>query len=1212
MPRTTDGSRTSSRTAAPPAGAAKRPDVLAPAGGPVKLSRPDVTLDDKYLLEQGTVFLSGIQALVRALLDHARADRRRGLNTAIFASGYQGSPLGGLDLELLGLGPIAADHRLHVTPGLNEELAATAVYGSQLGPGIPGLRVDGVTGVWFGKNPGLDRAMDALRHANTAGTHPLGGALAIVGDDPAAKSSTLPSAAEATLAALQMPTFYPGNLQEVLDFTLHAIACSRASGLWSALKIVTAVADSAGTAAVWPERVGPVIPEVLDEGRAYRHRPNGGLLGAAALELERTLHGVRTEIARQYGALNQLNPVTVAPADARLGIVAAGRTYYETVEALTTLGLDQRALARLGVRLMKVGLLHPHDDAALRTFGRGLDQILVVEEKLPFLERALRDALYGTADAPRILGKRDERDAPLLAADGELDADAIAVALARRLGHLDETPESVAQRAAAIEARRARIAATPATLARTPTFCSGCPHNTSTANPDDTLVGAGIGCHTMVLLQPHGKGTVTGITQMGGEGAQFAGIQPFAGGRHVVQNLGDGTFHHSASLAVRFAVAAGLNITYKLLYNDVVAMTGAQQVQGQLSVADLTRWLALEGVRKVIVTTEDPKRYKKVRLDPIATVRHRDELADAQAELARVEGVTVLIHDQHCAADLRRARRRGKAPRPTRRVAINERVCEGCGDCGEQSSCASVVPVATEFGRKTQIHQSSCNQDFSCVKGDCPSFVDVRVADAEPAAEREVPAPPAHLPEPAGGVRDDVVVRMAGIGGTGVVTMSQILGMAALLDGCHAYGLDQTGLSQKGGPVVSDVRLSRRPIEGSNKAPAGRADLLLGFDVLGAANPRNLVAADPQRTVAVVNTHATATAAMVTDTTVRFPALERNLAAIGAHTRAGDNVCFDAEALSVALFGDHLPTNTILLGAAFQAGRLPLSATALEQAIRLNGAAVQRNLAAFAWGRAAVADPAAVAAVLAPPAPEAPSLDGEAEVIVEATGAAGELRRLLELRVPELIAYQDAGLAARYADEVMAVARAEAGRGAVGETAIAEAFARNLYKLLAYKDEYEVARLHLDPAERARLRATFGDGARTAVLLHPPVLRALGVKRKVKVGGRAATPLFKTLRAMKRLRGTALDPFGRTEVRRVERALADEYRALVERSLERLTPATHATVARIAELPDLVRGYEQIKLRNVARFRDRAAALESELADDARRGGFTLPFYESR
>jgi indolepyruvate ferredoxin oxidoreductase len=914
------------------------------------------------------------------------------------------------------------------------------------------------------------------------------------------------------------------------------------------------------------------------------------------------------EIARQYAALNQLNPQTVPTRDAWLGVVAAGKVYYELVQALRDLGLDQRALERAGVRLMKVGMLYPHDREAFRSFARGLDEVLVVEEKLPFLETALRDALYGTPDAPRIVGKRDEHDAPLLSPESDLDADAIALALASRLRAGGRgAPESVDARVALIEARRQTIARTPATLARTPMFCSGCPHNTSTANPDDTLLGAGIGCHTMILLSPEGKGTITGITQMGGEGAQFVGMKDFTDDEHFVQNVGDGTFHHSASLAIRFAVASGANITYKLLYNRTVAMTGGQDVVGGMTVPQLTRWLALEGVRKVVITTEDTKRYKKAGLDPIAEVRHRDQLPEAQAELARTPGVTVLLHDQHCAAELRRARKRGKAPEPAQRVEIDERVCEGCGDCGTKSNCMSVLPVETEFGRKTQIHQSSCNKDFSCLKGDCPSFLTIVPGAKAQATPSGFPLPPRDaLFEPAPKVpRDDFLMRMPGVGGTGVVTVSQILQMAAMLDGKHSYGLDQTGLAQKGGPVVSDVRIARDPIEGSNKASAGAADLLLGFDVLGAANPRNLLVAEAGRTIAVVNTHATPTAAMVTDTGVRFPARDRNIKAIEAATRAGEDVFFDAEALSIALFGDHMPTNTLLIGAAYQAGCLPLSADALEQAIRLNGAAVEKNLAAFAWGRAVVAAPEAVAAATAQrdgrDAEHVAPLDDDARPIVEATGATGELRRLLEVRVPELIAYDSVAAAREYAEDVMRVAAVEAAKGAPGETAVAEAYARGLHKLLAYKDEYEVARLHLmGLADTAR-------EDKVSVMLHPPLLRAMGLNRKIKVRRGVAVPLFKALQAGKGLRGTRLDPFGRAHVRRVERALPGEYQALVERALERLTPVTHATVAQIADLPDLVRGYEDVKLRNVEAFRQRAAQLEDELARGARSGGFTLP-----
>ena len=1173
--------------------------VAATQGGdaslhPAKLSRPDASLSDKYLLEQGTIFLSGIQALVRVMLDQHRADQKRGLNTATFISGYQGSPLGGLDKEILRLRKIADEHALHFVPGLNEELAATAVYGSQLALNVGGAKFEGVTGFWYGKNPGLDRAMDAVRHANFAGTHPHGGAVALVGDDPSCKSSTLPSAGEATLASLYVPTFWPGTLQEVLDFGLHAIACSRVSGLWSALKIVTNVADAAGTAQVWPERVVPVLPTVEWEGRPYRHEPNGNLLAPASLELEKTLFGPRLELARQYGALNQLNPISVQTRDAWLGIVAPGKVYNELVQALRDLGLGQRDLERAGVRLMKVGMLFPHDRDAFREFGRGLEDILVVEEKTPYLETAVRDALYGTADAPRVVGKRDEHDRELLSPLSDLDADTIALAVASRLERRVGV-DSVRARVEAIEARRSATRKAPLRLARTPFFCSGCPHNSSTGNPDGTLLGVGIGCHTMVLLSPEGKGEVTGITQMGGEGAQWVGMAPFTDNEHFVQNLGDGTFHHSGSLAIRFAAVAGRNITYKLLYNDTVAMTGGQDVLGQLKVPELTKWLELEGVKRIIVTADAPEKYRDVELSPIAEVRHRDALPEAQAELAKVAGVTVLIHDQGCAAEKRRLRKRGKMEDPPQRIHINERVCEGCGDCGEKSSCLSVLPVETEFGRKTQIHQASCNKDYSCVKGDCPSFLTVLPGTKK---NKVAPEPPADLPNPALRVPlDDFTVRMPGIGGTGVVTVSQILQMAALLDGKHAFGLDQTGLAQKGGPVISDVRIARERIEGSNKASSGAADLLLGFDVLGAANPKNLLVGDPERTIAVVNTHAVPTAKMVTDTAVRFPEQKRNLEAIERSTRAADNVYFDGQALSEALFGDHMPANLLLLGAAWQHGCLPVSAAAIEHAIELNGAAVEKSLAAFRWGRAAIARPELIEELMKPPSPEAERAPSpQALAILEGTGATGELRRLLEVRVADLIDYQNAKYAQKYADAVMAVARAEDERGAPGETAIAEAYARGLYKLMSYKDEYEVARLHLEEIERAKLKAEFGDDAKVWFMLHPPLLRALGLKRKLNLGP-WFVPMFRVLRSMKWMRGKPVDVFGLPSIRRLERKLIPEYMALMERSLAELRPETHATVAEIAGLPDMIRGYEHVKERNVECYRMEAERLERELRD---------------
>ena len=641
-------------------------------------------------------------------------------------------------------------------------------------------------------------------------------------------------------------------------------------------------------------------------------------------------------------------------------------------------------------------------------------------------------------------------------------------------------------------------------------------------------------------------------------------------------------------------MAAGANITYKLLYNGHVAMTGGQPVEGGLSVPDLTRLLELEGVKRIIVTSEEPGRYKGVDLAPIAELRDRKELLAAQEELSQVEGVTVLIHDQECAAELRRMRKRGKATEPAERVWINERVCEGCGDCGEKSSCLSVVPVETEFGRKTQIHQASCNKDFSCLEGDCPSFVTVVPGNK---ARREAPELRVWLPEPERVVSEGGFnVRMMGIGGTGVVTVNQVVGMAALIDGLHVAGLDQTGLSQKGGPVVSDLHLSREPLPAASKAPAGSVDLYLGFDLLGAASPKNLDTAGRDRTIAVVSTHAVPTGRMVVDVEERFPELRGQLEQIDRVTRRELNVYLDAQELSERLFGDHMPANTIVLGAAYQRGALPVSAEAIEQAIRLNGAAVEKNLTAFAWGRALVVAPdeverltRAADPVRVPPEPS----DAERELIDGVAPEEGELRRLLEVRVPELAAYQDLRYAARFVDFLRRVRDAE-GEG----TELSEAVARGLFKLMAYKDEYEVARLHLDAAERARLGREFGDDVKISFNLHPPLLRALGLKRKLKLGG-WFVPAFRVMRAMRHLRGTWLDPVGQTRVRRDERRLIGEYQELVEEALARLSPATRATVLELCELPDVVRGYEEIKLRNVTLFRKRGQALRRRLSRSA-------------
>lgn len=1155
------------------------------------------TLDLKYTAEEGVIYLTGIQALVRVPIDQRRADRRRGLRTAGFISGYPGSPLGGFDFELMRQSRLLREHEIFFTPGLNEDLAATAVWGSQLATAFPRPKYDGVLGVWFGKAPGIDRSGDAIRHANFIGVPRTGGVLAYAGDDPTCKSSTLPSATEMALADLGLPVLFPGNVQEILDLGLHGFALSRCSGLWVGLKIVTNVADGAGTAEVSPERIKPEIPTLEVNGRPFEHRPNPRAMATPAiLEVERELFYARLELARLYARANRLNQIVLPTRPAWLGIVAAGKTFYDVRQALAELGLDNRTLERLGVRLFRISQLFPLEPWTVREFADGLEEILVIEEKRPFIESAIRDILYSVPDRPVVVGKFDEAGQPLVPGHGELDADTIAPAIAARLLRRVRV-EPVEARLRRLQTWKSR----PVTLtvARTPYFCSGCPHNRSLEVPAGSLVGAGIGCHGMALItQRETIGQVTGITHMGGEGAQWVGIAPFTDAPHFFQNLGDGTLFHSGYLAIRFAVSAGVNITYKILYNNAIAMTGGQPIPGAAGVAELTRMLEAEGVRKIIVTTDDPTKYRGLQLAPNAEVWHRDRLVEAQELLASIPGVTVLIHDQMCAAEKRRLRKRGRLPDPPVHVYINERVCEGCGDCGRKSNCLSVQPVETEFGTKTQIHQSSCNKDYSCLLGDCPSFITVELKGGPKVRERRYPTSDFDLPEPELKVpTDGYSVYMMGIGGTGVVTVNQILGTAALLDGKHVRGLDQTGLSQKGGPVVSHLKLFDREPEVSNNVSAGSADLYLAFDILVGTQPTSLAKADPNRTVAIVSTSRVPTGQMVTNNRLGFPELSGLIEKIEAVTRREHNVYLDAQLVAEALFNDHMAANIVLLGAAYQAGTIPISAEAIEQAIRLNGVAVEMNLLAFRWGRLAVVDPRRVDLEILRATrraqPSVPSPGPGVRELIDSVGADGELRRLLEVRVPDLVEYQDLAYARRYVEFVRRVREVEA-RRAPGRTAIVEAVARYLYKLMAYKDEYEVARLHLDPSVRADLEARFGPDARIYWHLQPPLLRALGLQRKIKLGP-WFRPVFRLLRAMRRLRGTPLDIFGQTQVRRLERQLIDEYKGLVERALEKLDGSNYDVVLAIACLPDEIRGYEAIKLAGVERFRQRAAELMARL-----------------
>ncbi|MFL0446040.1 indolepyruvate ferredoxin oxidoreductase family protein [Corynebacterium xerosis] len=1165
-----------------------RPDSPAEHADRPRISRQgrDIVAE-RLTADKGTVHLTGIQALVRTVRDRALADRAHGLKSASFISGYEGSPLGGYDLELARrtdlLEPLDVIHR----PAVNEELGATAVSGSQLAAGAGTLRegVDGVVGYWYGKTPGLDRSIDALRHANLAGTSPTGGAVAIVGDDPFAKSSTVPSSSERLLADMGMPVLVPADSAEVVKLGIHAAWMSRESGLWTALRVTAAVADGSSTVTLDGPPVAPAAP-------ADGHSPSARTLGATLHELEASRVGVRLDRARAYARDRGLNRVLHDGDADRLGIVCAGAPALAVEEILRDLGSPD------GVRVLRLGMTWPLDPEQIDDFAAGLDEIIVVEDKGTFLLESVQAALYESDHRPRLEPARD-----------------IAAALPPVLGRLGISHDAPAP---APIRRKALPLSVPA---RTPHFCSGCPHNASTRVTGDSLVGAGIGCHALVLLMDENRvGDVTGTTQMGGEGAHWIGMSPFVRERHLVQNLGDGTFFHSGSLAVRALVASGVDVTLKLLHNGTVAMTGGQDPVGQMPLAGILNLLRAEGVGRIVVTTDDVARTRKELGGGFAgalrsrfggravEVRDRADLADVQRELAAESGVTVLVHDQACATELRRARKRGKAPTPTKRIVINERICEGCGDCGEKSGCLSVQPVDTEFGRKTRIDQTTCNLDYSCIQGDCPAFTEVTVdpdARAEGSAiagarassldDADLPDPPAvHL-----GAGRSWNVRVTGVGGTGVVMLAAVIAAAAREDGRHVRGVDMTGLAQKGGAVVSDVLISDGALEQTGLVPAGAADLLLALDGLTSADPANLAVIDAARTTAVASSTSTPTGVMCTDVRAERPDGVALAGAIGRS--AARAVTADAAAVARGIFGDATVQTTLLLGAAVQAGALPVSPAAVENALRSNGIAVAANIQAFRRGRQLVAAPEAVAAAIgkASPAPDAPAAPAWAKLLVgEVLGTPVEgglavelpadLRESIALRVAELKAWGDASDARRYVEDLAVLARAERGV-APRSTTLLRAAAFGLHKLAAYKDEYEVARLALDTGFLDGVADEYGETADVKILLHPPFLRALGMDRKMRMGT-TARPALRALTKAKRLRGTAFDPFGRAAARRFERELRDAYRGrLLEFAAEMDAEADDVAKQKLlsdatalAALADSVRGYEDVKERSAA------------------------------
>ena len=1113
----------------------------------------EVTLDDKFLLTEGRVFITGVQALLRVMIDQRRLDKAAGLDTAGFVSGYRGSPLGGLDQQAHRAAKFLREAEVVFKEGLNEDLAATAVWGSQQANLFPGARYDGVTGMWYGKAPGVDRTGDAFKHANFAGTWPKGGVLAVAGDDHTCKSSTLPSQSEYAFQDFEMPVLSPADVQEVLDYGLLGIAMSRFSGLWVGLIALADTMDSGATIDVSIGRHRPVSPSNFQI-------PAGGLgirLKDQPLEKERRLRNFKLPAALAFARANRIDRVMLGAARPRLGVVCQGQAYKDVIEALAAMGLSPGQAADLGVAIYKVGMPWPLEPTGLRAFAAGLETLMVIEHKRPLIETQARAALYDLpAHArPRVIGKVDEQGHPLLSQLGALSVAEVALAIADRLppgAHMERVNDYLARVSAASMA----AVTLAADQQRKPFFCSGCPHNTSTRLPEGSRALAGIGCHYMASFND----PQTDLnSHMGGEGLSWVGAAPFTTEPHVFVNLGDGTYNHSGSLAIRASVAAGSHVTYKLLFNDAVAMTGGQAPESGFTPAQITRQLAAEGVARTIIVADDVGRYDGVTdLAPGVEVRPRSELMAVQALLRDTPGTSVLLYDQVCATEKRRRRKRGTMEAPARRVFINPLVCEGCGDCSKVSNCVSVEPLDTEFGRKRKINQSSCNTDYSCLQGFCPSFVTIE--GGENAQARALPALTADstpLPafEPLQGVRNIV---FTGIGGTGVTTVASILAMAAHVDGRAASVVDMTGLAQKGGAVFSHLRIgeTEESVVGG-RVPAASANLLIACDILSAAGADALALYAKDRTAAVGNEDFAPTADFVSDRDVRFDAglMSRK---IKAAARRYDQC--PANRLAEANFGDAIYANMIMVGFAWQKGLIPLSSRAVYRAIRLNGVEAEANLQAFELGRRVAHDPSlAQAAEDHAPTPQTMPLD-----------------ELIAHRTRDLAAYQDAAYARRYADRVAKVAAAEA---PLGSDNLTRAVAINLYKLMAYKDEYEVARLYTDGRFAAERDAVF-KGGRTKVLLSPPLIAPKGPDgkpRKIEFGGWMLKAAFPVLARMKGLRGGPLDVFGYSEERKMERALIAAYEAGLERLLAGLDAERLPLAVQIAQVPQAIRGFGHVK-----------------------------------
>ncbi len=1198
----------------------------APLPEHIRKALETVTLDDKYSLDYGPAFMSGVQALVKLPMLQRLRDQLQGKNTAGFVSGYRGSPLGGYDQALWKAAPYLKAQNIVFQPGVNEELAATALWGTQqLGFSPSGTnKFDGVFGIWYGKGPGVDRCSDVFKHANMAGTTEFGGVIAVAGDDHISKSSTAAHQSDHIFKACGLPVFFPANVQEILDLGIHAFAMSRFSGVWAGMKTIQEIVESSATAMIDPERVKIIMPIDFE-------MPAGGLhirWPDAALDQEARLFDYKWYAALAYIRANKLNYNAIEGRNDRFGLIASGKAYNDTRQALLDLGLDDSTCRRIGIRLHKVGVVWPLEAQLTREFATGLQEILVVEEKRQVIEYQLKEELYNWRDdvRPTVLGKFNEMEGgewstpspsanTLLRANADLSPSIIAKAIAGRLkklgldgGEGSDIRNGIDAQLTLLEAKeRAMKVQTIQQLSdaeRQPWFCSGCPHNTSTKVPEGSRALAGIGCHFMSIWMDR---STVGFTQMGGEGVPWVGQQPFTTDQHIFANLGDGTYFHSGLLAVRQSIAAGVNITYKILYNDAVAMTGGQTVgerpEGH-SVVQIAQSMQAEGAVKIVVVTDEPEKYAGIKLVEGVTVHHRDKLDTIQKQFREIKGTTVIIYDQTCATEKRRRRKRGTMVDVAKRVVINELVCEGCGDCGVQSNCLSVEPLETDFGRKRTINQSSCNKDYSCVKGFCPSFVTVEGGQlkkkSKVASTSPNPFAMLRLPEPtilATPQAYGIVVN--GVGGTGVITIGQLLGFAAHIEGKGIVTQDAGGLAQKGGATWSHVLIADRQddIRTTRVGMAG-ADLIIGCDPIVSANKETTMRMRAGRTHVALNAHSTPTAAFVKNANWHNPSqscVDNITQIVGEDSKYGGVSAFNADALATVMMGDSIYTNPIMLGYAWQKGWIPLQKASLMRAIELNAVAVDNNKTAFEWGCRAAHNWAEIEPLLQ---------TSSSSVSVVNFKKRDSIEDVIAKRVEFLIAYQNAAYAAKYTDFVEKIRNKEKVlKGDVVGKALplTEAVARNLFKLMAYKDEYEVARLHSDGAFEKKIAGMFEGDYRLNYHLAPPLIgkkNDKGELQKQQFGSWMLTS-FKLLAKLKGLRGTAFDIFGTTAERRMERALVTDYRKSMEAVMLKLTAQNAQTLMPIAldiaRIPDGIKGFGHVKEKNVAAARFKWDALMLEI-----------------